>query len=61
MLVKLLYTAKTQFEEQVLVVDIKQSKQADWLTRQAGLLALFCASFKHSCFAETDILQNVMF
>jgi len=61
MLVKLLYTAKTQFEEQVLVVDIKQSRQADWLTRQAGLLALFCAGFKRSCFVEVYILPNVMF
>ncbi len=36
---------KNCFEQQALVADTKQRNQADWLTRQSGLLALFCARY----------------
>jgi hypothetical protein len=42
----LVATAKTQFEEQALVVGTKRSRQAGWLTRQLGLPALFSARYK---------------
>ncbi len=46
MFVMLVATAKTHFEEQVLVSGTKQNRQAGWLTIQVGLPALFCACYE---------------
>ncbi len=45
MLVMLVATAETHFEEQALVAGTKQSRQVGWLTRQLGLPALICARY----------------
>jgi hypothetical protein len=64
MLVMLVATAITHFEEEVLAASTKQTRQADKagrLARHSGWPALSCARYWHPCFVEVVVLQYNMF